>query len=867
MDRPSIPFSTSALNSNSAGSHSTVAGCHTCRRLALFLSLLFTVLSVSSAPVLAGTATGRIAGVLKDPSGAVVPGGQVDIKNLESGATKSTTSDASGRYLFDAVPVGLYQVSAVATGFAVSVRDRVAVSDGDLTMIGFELSISRSTTSVRVTGQAITADSETVASAKARTSDTASLLANTPGVSLYSNGGVSSLPAVHGIADDKVRVTVDGMSLISACANHMNPPLSYIDPTNVGAITVFAGITPVSAGGDSIGGSILVNSPGPEFAAAGRGSLVKGEAGTFYRSNGMGYGANLAFTIAGENLTFGYAGAIAHADNYAAAADFRAAGLAATGKGWLAGNEVGSSRYESQNHYLGLALRHKAHLVEVGLGMQNIPYQGFPNQRMDMTSNRNIRANLRYSGQYEWGALEARIYGDLTRHKMDFGSDKQYFYGSAATILAPGMPMDTKGLNLGAVVKADIRLSGRDVLRVGLDSQRYRLNDWWPPSPSVLPPGYTSGGMAPDTFVNIRDGQRDRIGVFSEWEARWSPRWITLLGLRSDTVMMNTGPVQGYNGGMMYNGMPLYPATTFNTANRQRTDANFDATALARYAPKATLDFEFGYARKAHSPNLYERYAWSTNRMAMEMVNFAGDGNYYVGNLGLKPEVANTVSVSGAWHDRAKERRGLSITPYFTSVHDYINAIRCPTAVCGSSDAVVANLNATTGFVYLQFANQNARLYGVDISGHALLASTSYGRFTATAVVNIVRGENRTTGDNLYNIMPVSTRVSVIHRIRKWTNTIEQQLVDAKRNVSQARNELRTGGYGLLNLRTSYDLGRFRLDTGMENVLNKFYASPLGGAYVGQGATMSGPSIPWGIPVPGQGRSLYVGMTVRFSTD
>jgi iron complex outermembrane receptor protein len=330
---------------------------------------------------------------------------------------------------------------------------------------------------------------------------------------------------------------------------------------------------------------------------------------------------------------------------------------------------------------------------------------------------------------------------------------------------------------------------------------------------------------------------------------------------------MNTGPIQGYNNGMMYNAAPLYPATTFNAANRKRTDANFDVTALAHYAPGTALEFDLGYARKAHSPNLYERYAWSPNTMAMEMVNFAGDGNYYIGNLGLKPEVAHTVSVTGAWHGRSKEERGVSLTPYVTYVQNYINAIRCPATVCGSSAAVTASATATTGFVYLQFANQNARLYGVDVSGHSVLARTAHGTFTATGVASVVRGENRTTSDNLYNIMPVTAKLSVVHKVGRWTNTAEEQLVDAKTNVSRVRNELRTGGYALLNLRSSYDLRRVRFDAGVENTLNKFYAPPLGGAYVGQGPTMSGSAVPWGVPIPGMGRSFYIGMTVKLSSD
>src|ERR1017187_4931555 len=73
-------------------------------------------------------------------------------------------------------------------------------------------------------------DAAGLASMRASTSDAASLLRDIPGVSLYGAGGVSSLPVIHGLADDRIRTKIDGMDLISACANHMNSPLSYIDP-------------------------------------------------------------------------------------------------------------------------------------------------------------------------------------------------------------------------------------------------------------------------------------------------------------------------------------------------------------------------------------------------------------------------------------------------------------------------------------------------------------------------------------------------------------------------------------------------------------------------------------------------------------
>ncbi|MCW8957073.1 MAG: TonB-dependent receptor, partial [Gammaproteobacteria bacterium] len=97
-----------------------------------------------------------------------------------------------------------------------------------------------------------------------------------------------------------------------------------------------------------------------------------------------------------------------------------------------------------------------------------------------------------------------------------------------------------------------------------------------------------------------------------------------------------------------------------------------------------------------------------------------------------------------------------------------------------------------------------------------------------------------------------------------WTNTAELELVDAKTDVSQERNELTTAGYGLLHLRSSYQWKQLRVDFGIENVLDRFYNHPLGGAYLGQGKTMSGTDVDWGVAVPGMGRSLYAGVNVKF---
>ena len=195
------------------------------------------------------------------------------------------------------------------------------------------------------------------------TSDTASLLSDVPGLSLNGAGGVSSLPAINGLADDRLRIQVDGMDLIASCPNHMNPALSYIDPTQVGLLKVYAGITPVSAGGDSIGGSIVAESGAPEFAAPGQAALAKGEAGTFYRSNNKASGVNLSAIYATEQFNISYSGASSQADNTMAGADFKSYDFTGRPGHTLARDEVGSTAFETLNHSLGLAFKKDNHLT------------------------------------------------------------------------------------------------------------------------------------------------------------------------------------------------------------------------------------------------------------------------------------------------------------------------------------------------------------------------------------------------------------------------------------------------------------------------------------------------------------------------
>ncbi|MBF0339639.1 MAG: TonB-dependent receptor plug domain-containing protein [Magnetococcales bacterium] len=681
---------------------------------------------------------------------------------------------------------------------------------------------------------------------RAATSDAATLLQDQPGVSLYRGGGVSTLPVLHGLADDRVRINLDGREVPSACGNHMNPPLSYIDPSDVDKVDVMGGITPVSAGGDSIAGTITVQSANPRFASGSGETLTTGKFSAFNRSNGDNWGGNLAATIASDKLSLGVQASTTTARDYKDGH----------------GRRVMSTAFSSDNYAVKIGARGEHQQLTLEVGGQDIPYQDFVNAQMDMVGNTARFVNARHESRFAWGKLDTQLHWQNTEHQMDVRGDKTLGRNMI-------MPMNTDGTNLGYLIKAEIDLSKRDTVRIGNEFNRFTLDDWWPASSSQSNSACNTGNpatstcsMAPGTLWNIRDGQRSRLGTFLEWNARWDARWSTLLGGRNDIVWMNTGNVAGYNTNPAAAGMASYAgdAAAFNARDRAKQDVNFDMTALLRFEPDAASAYEGGYARKTRSPNLYERYLWIySSAMSSRMNSQVGDANGYSGNINLEPEVAHTLSLTGAWHDPGRKNWEIKATPYFTRVQDFIDADRCSAANTTNSTACnAANANKTSGLVNLQYANHDAQLYGLDLSGRATLGSlTNIGSFGLSGKAGYVHGENLDSHDALYHLMPFNTTLTLEHTREAWKNSLEFQFVTPKERVSSTRDELKTGGYGLVNYRTGYQWSQVRLDAGVDNLLDQFYNAPLGGVYwVGDatGAT----------PVPGMGRSFYLGLTVAF---
>ncbi len=129
------------------------------RRLLSWKNGLFLVAIVATfiGAALAQTSS-RLDGVVKDETGAVIPGATVTLTNVETNATSTTTTSELGVYVFPQVSVGTYRVSADVSGFKKSVVENVKIDVGIPATVNFTMLVGEITQVIEVTasdGQAV----------------------------------------------------------------------------------------------------------------------------------------------------------------------------------------------------------------------------------------------------------------------------------------------------------------------------------------------------------------------------------------------------------------------------------------------------------------------------------------------------------------------------------------------------------------------------------------------------------------------------------------------------------------------------------------------------------------------------------------
>ena len=111
----------------------------------LFLVSLFAVCASAQT-------NSTITGDVKDTNGALLVGAQVTAKHLETGLTRTTTSEGEGRFVFPGLPVGLYELRSELSGFEPLVRSNVNLTVNETVEIGMVMKVSGLSANITVEG-------------------------------------------------------------------------------------------------------------------------------------------------------------------------------------------------------------------------------------------------------------------------------------------------------------------------------------------------------------------------------------------------------------------------------------------------------------------------------------------------------------------------------------------------------------------------------------------------------------------------------------------------------------------------------------------------------------------------------------------
>ncbi len=162
---------------------------------------------------------GSIQGVVKDSSGAVLPGVTVEVKAAATGATSTAITDGEGVYRFPALPPGTYEITAALQGFSTAKTSNVNLALGQLLRVNLDMSVGSLTESVQVTGEAPLIDVKQNASFSTvsreaieripKGRDFTSVIATAPGAQKESKAGGEA--QIDGASGSENRFIIDGM--------------------------------------------------------------------------------------------------------------------------------------------------------------------------------------------------------------------------------------------------------------------------------------------------------------------------------------------------------------------------------------------------------------------------------------------------------------------------------------------------------------------------------------------------------------------------------------------------------------------------------------------------------------------------------
>ena len=168
------------------------------------------------------TQTG-IHGIVKDSSGAAVPGAVLQLTDTSTNVERKTTGSDNGSFVFTGLQDGTYKLTTSKPGFATAVTDSIIVDTGRITDVSVLLKVGAATETVEVTAAAVqlettsteigtTISTKEVNELPFDQRDALYFALLTPGVQTSSNSAESRYSTFNGLPNASLNIELDGMN-------------------------------------------------------------------------------------------------------------------------------------------------------------------------------------------------------------------------------------------------------------------------------------------------------------------------------------------------------------------------------------------------------------------------------------------------------------------------------------------------------------------------------------------------------------------------------------------------------------------------------------------------------------------------------
>ena len=117
-------------------------------------SAIVLLIALGTCEIFAQTSTATIRGVVRDTTGALIPGATINVKHIDSGLTRTVLSSETGNYALSSLPVGPYEISTTMPGFKQAVRRGINLVVGQEAVIDLTLEVGANAEQVTVSEEA-----------------------------------------------------------------------------------------------------------------------------------------------------------------------------------------------------------------------------------------------------------------------------------------------------------------------------------------------------------------------------------------------------------------------------------------------------------------------------------------------------------------------------------------------------------------------------------------------------------------------------------------------------------------------------------------------------------------------------------------